>query len=224
MSVRTKKTKGYIGVPMEGGVARRYAANRRSGNQLDVYRRQAAELIEHLPDGAAVLEVAPGPGYLAIEIARAGRLSVTGLDISRTFVEIAGENAREAGVSVDFRLGDASAMPFEADSFDLVVTQAAFKNFSHPAEVLKEFFRVLRPGAIAVVEDMHSGVTNAEIASEVGAMSLGRGGALFTGAILRWLRRRAYSRDRFERLVADSPFRTGEVRAEGMNLEVRLQK
>jgi len=44
-----------------------------------------------------VLEVAPGPGYLAVEMARWGRLRVTGLDISHTMVEIATEHARKAG-------------------------------------------------------------------------------------------------------------------------------
>lgn len=65
-----------------------------------------------LPDGADVLEVAPGPGYFAIEMERLGQVHVTGLDISHTFVEIASSNARQAGVDVIFRQGDASQMPF----------------------------------------------------------------------------------------------------------------
>ncbi|PSK65163.1 hypothetical protein B0E53_02902 [Micromonospora sp. MH33] len=55
---------------MEGATARWYARNRGSAAQLAEYRRQAARLAEGLPAGAAVLEVAPGPGYLA---ARSGR-------------------------------------------------------------------------------------------------------------------------------------------------------
>ena len=46
---------------------------------------------------------------------------MTDLDISRTFVEIATENARQSGVSIDFQLGDAASMPFAEGSFDLVV-------------------------------------------------------------------------------------------------------
>ena len=96
------------------------------------------------------LEVAPGPGYLAVEMARTGRVLVTGLDVSRTFVQIAEQNAREAGVSVDFRQGDAAAMPFADDSFDLVVCQAAFKNFTLPQTAIAEMHRVLRPGRTTV--------------------------------------------------------------------------
>src|SRR5260370_38120239 len=137
------------GPEMEGPVARWYARVRGSQSQLDLYREQAAQLTAGLPDGARVLEVAPGPGYLAIEIARNGRLHVTALDISRTFVQIASENARKAGVSVDFRNGDVAKMPFEAESFDLVVCQAAFKNFTLPRTALAEMHRVLRTGGTA---------------------------------------------------------------------------
>ena len=53
-------------------------------------------LSERLRPGGDVLEVAPGPGYLAIELAKRG-YSVTALDISKSFVEIARGNADRAG-------------------------------------------------------------------------------------------------------------------------------
>src|SRR5512138_3223659 len=101
-------TKAYRGLPMEGFIASWYARN--TGRDPRRFQRTAAALAPRLRPGAAVLEVAPGPGYLAIELARAG-FQVTGLDISRSFVRIAAENAARAGVAVDFRLGNASAMP-----------------------------------------------------------------------------------------------------------------
>jgi 2-polyprenyl-3-methyl-5-hydroxy-6-metoxy-1,4-benzoquinol methylase len=42
-----------------------------------------------------VLEVAPGPGYLSIEIAKLGNYNVTGLNLTKTFVEIAQSNANK---------------------------------------------------------------------------------------------------------------------------------
>jgi len=89
---------------------------------------------ERLPAGACVLDVAPGPGFFAIELAKLGDFRITGLDISRTLVKIAAKNARTAGVNVDFRLGNASAMPFADESFDFVYCSAAFKNFSEPVK------------------------------------------------------------------------------------------
>jgi ubiquinone/menaquinone biosynthesis C-methylase UbiE len=207
---------------MEGAVARWYAKVRRSGSQIEEYRRQAARLTTGLPDGAAILEVAPGPGYLAIELARLGRFHVTGLDISRTFVQIASENAKQAGVSVDFQQGDVAVMPFAAESFDLVICQAAFKNFVHPASALHEVHRVLRSGGTAVIHDMSGEATHADIQQEVNAMELGWLSTFTTQATLEMLKRRAYTPATFERLIAASPFGTGEIQAEGMSLSVRL--
>jgi ubiquinone/menaquinone biosynthesis C-methylase UbiE len=214
----------FKGPEMEGVIARWYAGIRRSGSQIEEYRKQALQLTDGLPAGATLLEVAPGPGYQAIEIARLGRFQVTGLDISRTFVEIAGENARQAAVAVDFRQGDAAAMPFGAESFDLIVCQAAFKNFMQPASALAEMYRVLRHGGSAVIQDMSSDASHADIDQEVRGMHLGRLTAFTTKATLEGLRRRAYSPAKFEGLVERSPFHGGEIRTEGIGLEVRLKK
>jgi ubiquinone/menaquinone biosynthesis C-methylase UbiE len=208
---------------MEGAMARWYARQRGSAPQLAEVRRYAVQLTAGLPDRAAVLEVAPGPGYLAVEMARLG-FAVTGLDISRTFVGIATENARRAGVHVEVRQGDAAALPFDAESFDLVVCQAAFKNFGQPAAALNEMHRVLRPGGSAVIHDMNRDVSDAEIDDEVRRMELSRLNSVMTKIPLVWLRRRAYSRAQFERLAAESVFRNCDVRADGMTLEVRLTK
>src|SRR6266496_5709380 len=97
-------------------------------------------------------------GYHAIEVAKLG-FTVTGLDISATMVEIATDGASRAGVRAEFRRGDASAMPFEDGSFDVVVCQAAFKNFRRPVTALNEMHRVLRPGGVAVVQDMNHDAT-----------------------------------------------------------------
>jgi ubiquinone/menaquinone biosynthesis C-methylase UbiE len=223
MQARVRSQIRFKGPEMEGPIARWYAKLRRSGNQLEEYRKQAAQLTAGLPVGAKVLEVAPGPGYLAIEMARLG-FQVSALDISRTFVQIGKENAREAGVSIDFRQGDAAVMPFEAESFDVIVCQAAFKNFMHPASALDEMHRVLRSGGTAVIQDMSSDASHADIEEEVGKMRLGWWSTFTTKATLEMLRRRAYSPARFERLVAASPFRTCKIKRDGVGLEVRLQK
>jgi ubiquinone/menaquinone biosynthesis C-methylase UbiE len=209
---------------MEGGAARRYARQRGTPAQLAEVRREAARLTAALPEGATVLEVAPGPGYLSIEIARLGRSRVTGLDISRTMVEIAGEKARQAGVSADFRQGDISATSLPASSFDLIVCQAAFKNFRRPLAALNEMHRVLRDGGTAVIQDMSRAATRKDIAREVRGMGLSGFSAWVTRWIFVGLRRRAYSPSRFRALVAASAFRACEITTGGIGLEVRLTK
>ena len=219
-----EKTRRKLLPEMEGFSARRYAALRGTDAQLQISRREAARLAAPLADGAAVLEVAPGPGYLAVELAKLGRLNITGLDVSRTFVELAAGLATRAGVTVDFRLGDVAAMPFEDGQFDLVICQAAFKNFSRPLTALDEIHRVLRPGGRAIIQDMNADADGVAIRTEVAGMETGRFAALMTRAILTGLRRRAYSPGQFEQLARRSEFGSGTVTTEGISLEVTLVK
>jgi len=214
----------FKGPEMEGAIARWYAGIRGTEKQIKTCRQEAEQLTQGVPAGAGVLEVAPGPGYLAIEIGRLGRFEVTGLDISRTFVEIARENAGKAGVSAAFRQGDASHLPFEDGSFDLVICQAAFKNFDRPNSAISEMHRVLRAGGQAVIDDMSHEATHADISAEVRGMGLGRLGSLTTTATLEMLRRRAYSRGQFERFAEGSPFPTCQITTAGIGLRVRLTK
>ena len=125
--MKTKASKGYKGMGMEGFIAHWYAKGRR--NDYEDFRRDAARVAEHLKPGSDVLEVAPGPGFFAVELAKLGDFRVTGLDISRTCVSIATINAREAGVNVKFLVGNASAMPFGDESFDCIWCQRGFQEF-----------------------------------------------------------------------------------------------
>jgi ubiquinone/menaquinone biosynthesis C-methylase UbiE len=224
MQTMEKRRWRLKGPEMEGPIARWYARVRGSQSQIRAYRKQALEFTAGLPDSAEVLEVAPGPGYLSIEMARLRRFHVTGLDISHTFVQIASTNSSEAGVDVDFRRGDAARMPFENDSFDLIVCQAAFKNFTLPETALAEMHRVLRTGATAVIQDMSRDATHADVEAEVKGMVLGRLSSFMTKATLERLRSRAYSTAQFERLAKESPFQSCEITTAGIGLEVRLKK
>ena len=221
---RSPVSKGYRGMAMEGSVARWHARTRNSEPQIALWRNQALERTKGLPDHADILEVAPGPGYFAIELAKLGHFSVTGLDISHTFIEIASESARRAGVNLTLRQGDASRMPFPNESFDLVVCQAAFKNFSRPKAAVNEMHRVLRTPGVAWIEDMRHDASDAAIKSEVAAMRLTSFRASMTSRALKSLRRRAYTAEQFEQFARASPFRDGEIQVSGIGLEVLMTK
>jgi ubiquinone/menaquinone biosynthesis C-methylase UbiE len=177
-----------------------------------------------LAEGASVLEVAPGPGYLAIELAKLGTFRVVGLDISETFVRMASENAQKAGVAVAFHHGDAAHMPFNPDSFDLIVCRAAFKNFTQPVGALNEMYRVLKPGGKALILDLRPDASAADINAHVKHMKLGWGSSLMTKLILNMLRKRAYSREQFRQMASQTPFKTCEIREESLGFEVALRK
>ncbi len=208
---------------MGGALARNYARQRGTEPQIEHWRKQARELTTDLPEGAKILEVAFGPGYFAVEMARLG-FSVTGLDVAPTFVEIASEYARAQGVEAEFREGDVAGMPFDDGSFDFVVCQAAFKNFVWPVKSLDEMYRVLRPGGTAVVQDMNRDATDGDIVRDVESMKLGKLAALGVRQALGQLRRRAYTPVDFSGLVAETAFRTCEVTTEGISLDVRLTR
>ncbi|WP_103342185.1 class I SAM-dependent methyltransferase [Amycolatopsis sp. CA-126428] len=206
---------------MEGFQARWYAKNRGTEAQLAQYRRQAAEVTAGLADGAEILEVAPGPGFFAVELAKRG-YRVTGLDISHTMVEIAREN--RAGLDIDFRQGDITQAPFAAESFDFVICQAAFKNFRKPVTALNEMHRVLRPGGFAVIHDLNHEATAADIDREVAGMNVGVVAGFTVRKTLGWLRRRAFTAAQFETLAAESAFGGCSVTTDGVGLEVRLTR
>jgi ubiquinone/menaquinone biosynthesis C-methylase UbiE len=215
--------KGYRGVGMEGAVARWYDRSTRKDTQR--FRNLAAQLRTVSPQGGDMLEVAPGPGYLAIEMAKSGAYRVTGLDVSRTMVELAHRNAAEAGVEADFRQGNASAMAFADESFDLLACSAAFKNFSEPHRALEEMYRVLRPGGTALVLDLRKDVTMPEIRKYFQTIGLSTVQRWMTLAAFRFmLLKRAYTPAQLEAMLTDIPFQRKEIRLIDVGVELWLQK
>jgi ubiquinone/menaquinone biosynthesis C-methylase UbiE len=217
-----KSGKGHKGMGMEGAVARWYARN--TWKSIEQFRKLARSLAGQLEGGSSVLEVAPGPGYLAIELAKQARLRVVGLDISKTFVAIAAANAKDVGVPVEFHLGNASAMPFDAESFDLIVCRAAFKNFAEPLGALNEMYRVLKFGGKALIMDLRPDASKADIAAEVDCMKLGWLNSLITRLTLYWLLWRAHSKESFRRMAAQTPFKTCAFNDDLIGMEITLRK
>ncbi len=217
-----RRPKPYKGMAMEGMIATWYAKN--TGMSIAEFRGLAKRIADGLRPGDGVLEVAPGPGYLAIELARLGPFRVTGLDVSRSFVRIARENALRARVEIDFQEGDAAALPFGADTFDFIVCRAAFKNFSDPVGALREMHRVLRAGGRALIIDMRSDASGKSIVDEVAKMHLGRIDAFLTRTTLSALRKRAYSKSDLERMAQASPFGRCSIVEQPLGFEVGFLK
>jgi ubiquinone/menaquinone biosynthesis C-methylase UbiE len=218
-----KNKKAYKGLPMEGIIATWYAKT--TLKDLKRHKLMASQLVKKIPVGGSVLEIAPGPGYFCIELARLGSYQITGLDISRSFVEIARKNAAEAGLEIEFREGNASDMPFADESFDFMFCQAAFKNFSEPVKAIAEMYRVLRPGGVAVISDLRSDAYPEDIEREIKGMDLNR----FNETMVRWtfknmLLKSAYSVTDMESMIARTPFGRGKIDVNGIGFQVWLEK
>jgi ubiquinone/menaquinone biosynthesis C-methylase UbiE len=215
--------KPYRGLGMEGMLARWYARN--TAKSMDEYRRAAAKLAQRLTPASRVLEVAPGPGYLAVALAKLGPFVVAGLDISDTFVRLASDNAKKAHVDVDFRRGDAAAMPFADGIFDAVVCRAAFKNFTEPVRALDEMHRVLRAGGFALIVDLDKNATPALIVDAVRNMHLGPINGWITRMTFKHLLlKRAYRPEDMEAMARQSRFHNCELHLEGIGFEALLRK
>ena len=100
------------------------------------------------PEGADVLDVAAGPGNVAVELVRQGAASVTALDLSFNMLW---EGARRGHPGIAWVNGDALALPFEDATFDAVTISFGLRNVPDPEAALVEFARVTRPGGRVVV-------------------------------------------------------------------------
>jgi ubiquinone/menaquinone biosynthesis C-methylase UbiE len=116
-------------------------------NYHDSFGRLTMQAVEPTLDAAGVsqgtklLDVATGPGYVAAAGARRGARAF-GIDFSSGMVK----EARRLHPDVEFREGDAEALPFDGESFDSVTIPFGLVHFARPDTALAEAHRVLRPG------------------------------------------------------------------------------
>ncbi len=240
----TKAVKGHKKMGIERLTAEWY--NRfNAQKRMEEYKRWAQLVAENAAEGDSILEVAPGPGYLAIELAKRGRYRVVGLDISSTFVEIAKKNAAKAGVgaAVEFRQGDAAHLPFDDETFDFIISTAAFvpfedkkldfiisrsafKHFTDPLDVLREMYRVLRTDGKAVIIDVRSDVSDETIRDVVKGMGLSWIGSVTRERTFKSFRRTAYTKNQIEDFISKTDFRRHDIRdvAHSIECEIWLEK
>jgi demethylmenaquinone methyltransferase / 2-methoxy-6-polyprenyl-1,4-benzoquinol methylase len=120
------------------------------------WKRQLVRLAEPTP-GRRALDLCCGTGDVAFALAAAGA-DVVGLDFSEPMLAVARrrqqEQASRAGQgAVNFQQGDALALPFPDDAFDVVTISYGLRNLADLDGGLKEMLRVLRPGGRVLVLD-----------------------------------------------------------------------
>jgi SAM-dependent methyltransferase len=107
----------------------------------------AGRLVNHagIRNGMRVLDVACGTGVVAVTAARLGA-RVTGLDLTPELLAAARANAALAGVDIDWHEGDVEQLPFEPETFDVVVSQFGHMFAPRPDVAISEMLRVLKHG------------------------------------------------------------------------------
>jgi ubiquinone/menaquinone biosynthesis C-methylase UbiE len=107
----------------------------------------ARELTEAvgLRAGARVLDVATGTGHVAIEAARSF-CDVTAIDYVPALLDVARRRAAAEDLTIDFQEADAEALPFDDDSFDVVLSAIGVMFTADHERAAAELVRVTRPG------------------------------------------------------------------------------
>ncbi len=188
-------------------------------------KKYAQEVVNHIYADNTVLEVAPGPGYFAIELSKLGKYKIIGMDISQDFVEIARRNAKDAGVDIEFQQGNVSEMPFPDNKFDFIFCSAAFKDFKDPSKALDEMYRVLKPSGMVLIVDMNRNVSDRAISESVKKSGEKGFEAIFMKFTFKYfLKKGAYSKDEFINLITKTKFSSSEIKEEGIGLYIFIRK
>lgn len=103
------------------------------------------------PSGARVLDVAAGPGNVALAMLARGACEVVALDLSYNMLATGKRRWDGADLGLRWVNGDAQRLPFPDGSFDAVTISFGLRNVPDPEAALVEFARVTRPGGRVVV-------------------------------------------------------------------------
>lgn len=96
-------------------------------------------------EGDRVLDIAAGTGNAAIEAAKRGA-NVVASDLTPELFEAGRARAEAAGVELEWAEADAENLPFEDESFDVVISSIGVMFAPHHQEAADELVRVCRPG------------------------------------------------------------------------------
>lgn len=109
--------------------------------------RQLLDLC-HIEDAREVLDVGCGTGVGPAYIARTHDCHVVGVDLSPKMIEWSRRRVREEGVEdrVELLVADVLSLPFEANHFDVVVSESVLAFVGDKAGAIRELVRVTKPG------------------------------------------------------------------------------
>lgn len=110
---------------------------------LDVWRKEMGKLISG-SQGAKVLDIGTGTGFLALMVAELGYESY-GIDIAEDMLELGRQHAKERNVSVNFLNGEGEHLPFEDNCFEVLVNARVLWTLFDPDVAFAEWRRVLKP-------------------------------------------------------------------------------
>ncbi len=184
--------------------------------------RETAENLADLIDAGLVLEIGPGPGYTAIELAKLVEdVQIVCLDASKTMIEIASGHVEEEGLGerITFQEGVAHRLPFPDEHFDLVVSSGSLHEWREAGKAFQEMHRVLKSGGRVRVTDLRRDADREALDELARAIP---------SALMRWGLRHsvaeAYTRQKLVDLLGQTPWPEYEIAESPLELCVSLLK
>ncbi len=116
-----------------------------------LWKRRLLRLAD-LPPDSRVLDLCCGTGDVALRFGSRGA-RVVGLDFSERMLEVACARSRLSNACLYWVKGDALALPFPDNQFDLVTISYGLRNLADLEQGLREMLRVVRPGGRVLVLD-----------------------------------------------------------------------
>ena len=123
--------------------------------QLDEYRYNKLNYLPPLVGfdgykGKNLLEIGCGAGIDLVRFARGGA-KVTGIDLSKTAIDLARKNFEQSKQDADLRVMNGECMQFADNTFDVVYAHGVLQYTADPEKMIHEIHRVLMPGGDAIM-------------------------------------------------------------------------
>lgn len=114
------------------------------------------QTILNLKEGDTLLDLACGQGRHLIELESRGKYNLYGLDRSRYLIQRAKKISQKQGLTINWKEGDVRKLPYASDTFDFVTNLGNsfgyFETLDDDAKILREIFRVLKPGGVFLMD------------------------------------------------------------------------
>lgn len=121
---------------------------------IQTRRERVLEYVDRLglPEGSAALDLGCGAGLVCADLLGRG-YRVFGLDVAQNMIDLAQKHCAEAGYTsgIVLQVGDAEALEFEDDTFDLIIAMGLVEYITWDRWALQEMHRVLKPGGHLIV-------------------------------------------------------------------------
>ncbi len=104
-------------------------------------------------ENSLLLDVASGTGEGTCFLVEESKCHAVGIDISQVMIKRAKEKAQKKNLNIDFKIGDAHHLPFEDNSFDVVIAECVVCALNKEMEIA-EMIRVLTPGGFIGIYDI----------------------------------------------------------------------